>query len=79
MEEQRKNSYDPNEDIVDRMWKLPLGDESAGAAPDLQDLPGYQDLDSLANRSTTDVYHLPEFKFVGDLSPYFQIVIYNIV
>ena len=21
MEEQRKNSYDPNEDIVDRMWK----------------------------------------------------------
>ena len=42
-------------------------------------LPGYQDLDSLANRSTTDVYHLAEFKFVGDLSPYFQIVIYNIV
>ena len=21
MEEQKKNSYDPNEDIVDRMWK----------------------------------------------------------
>ena len=48
---------------------LPLGDESAGAAPDLQNLPGYQDFDGPRMVVRLTFIILPSSNSLGILAP----------